>query len=188
MLKRKREREEEAAGEIAREGREEKEKLFRRSKITPRSPDRTRGEGGEGPIIRMLKKWMKECREKWDRMEGNLAGIRRELVKMKGREEEWKAERERMEKSLGELEMKLKKSLKMGDEGEKMCELDERVALLEKGERKSDCGMRGGVMEKRVKSLEREREKRERYERRNNVIIKNFNDGGDGRGKIEGGR
>lgn len=46
-------------------------------------------------------------------MEDSLVGIRRELKEMRKRENEQKVKREKMEKRMGKLELKLEKGLKI---------------------------------------------------------------------------
>lgn len=67
----------------------------------------------EGAIIKALEGWMEEFKGKWERMEDNLVGNWRELEEMKRREDKWRVEKERMEKRMGELELKLEKGLKI---------------------------------------------------------------------------
>lgn len=67
-MKRKRELEEEAAGKIEKQAREEKESCFQRSKITPRSPVR-KGEGKEALWLRWRDEWrtLRESGKGWRR-------------------------------------------------------------------------------------------------------------------------
>lgn len=82
---------------------------------------------------------MKELKRKWERMEDSLVCIRRELEEMRRREDDWRVKREGIEKRMGELELKLEKGLKIGDRGEKIGELNERLRVLEKGDRKAEA-------------------------------------------------
>ena len=49
---------------------------------------------------------MKEIKERWNRMEDNLAEIKKELKDIKKREEEWRREYEKMGKIIEVLEKK----------------------------------------------------------------------------------
>lgn len=102
---------------------------------------------------------------------------------MRRREEEWKVERERLEKRIGELKVKREKGGKVGETVQK---IEERVRMLEEGGGKA-AGRKGkGELEERVRSLEREKEKRERAGRRNNVVVKGFKEiEGDARKGLE---
>lgn len=82
---------------------------------------------------------MKELKRKWERMEDSLVCIRRELEEMRRREDDWRVKREGIEKRMGELELKLEKGLKIGDRGEKIGELNERLRVLEKEDRKAEA-------------------------------------------------
>lgn len=65
-----------------------------------------------------------------------------------------------------------------------MGELEERVRVLEKGNRKVD-NKEGNEIEERVRRLKRERERRERYKRRNNIIVRDFKEErGDARKRV----
>lgn len=87
-----------------------------------------------------------------------------------------------MEKRIGEL--RWEKGLKIGNGEGKIEELEGRVRALEEAGGKVGGGRGGDEVEERVKGLERERERRERFERRNNVVAKSFKEqeGMQGRG------
>lgn len=53
--------------------------------------------------------------QKWERTKENMEGIRRELEEMRKRKEDRKMERERLEKRIGELEMKWEKGLRVAE-------------------------------------------------------------------------
>lgn len=62
---------------------------------------------------------MEDFKGKWERMEESIGSIRRELEEMRRRGEEWRSERKRLEKRIGELKMKWDKGGKVGEAGKK---------------------------------------------------------------------
>lgn len=60
-------------------------------------------------MMGMIKKWMEELKGKWERMDDKITVLMVELENMKKKEEDWRKERERMEKRLRELEKKWEK-------------------------------------------------------------------------------
>lgn len=64
-------------------------------------------------MMRIVKKWIEELKEKWEKMEemmeDRITVLIVELKNMRKREEHWREERERIRKRLGELEKKWKK-------------------------------------------------------------------------------
>jgi len=75
IWKRKRELEEEIKKGGEQKQREE-EQIFQRSKKMPRLPGKKEGEGKE-KIMEMMQVWMKEFKERWERIEINMEVIRR---------------------------------------------------------------------------------------------------------------
>lgn len=55
-----------------------------------------------------------------------------------------------------------------------MGELEERVAFLEKRDRRINGGKRGDVMEEMVRSLERKKRGKEERDMREGIIVKGF--------------
>lgn len=85
---------------------------------------------------------------KWDRMEERMEGkmkrIIEELEGMKKKEEEWRRERERLEKRVVELEKKWGKDLEMEEGERRIKELEQRIKRLELAKR---GGLRKGKAE-----------------------------------------
>jgi len=160
----------------------EREQTFKRSKKTPRSPTAQEEVGGEREgftIMEEMKEWMESCSRNWERMEESLREIARELEGMRKREEKWREDRDKMEKRIEELEKKWERGLKMEDGGEGLKDIEERVNKLE-GRGRGDEGGGEKDLEERVKKVERMWDRRERQERRRNVVVKGYKV--DGRG------
>lgn len=66
-------------------------------------------------MMEMLKDWMEKLEGKRGRMEDSLRMIMKELEKRK-KKEEWKAEKDRTEERIGELEKKWERSMKIKEE------------------------------------------------------------------------
>lgn len=66
-------------------------------------------------MMEMLKDWMEKLEGKRGRMEDSLSMIMKELEERK-KEEEWKAEKDRTEERIGELEKKWERSMKIKEE------------------------------------------------------------------------
>jgi hypothetical protein len=102
---------------------------------------------------------MEELKGKWEkmeeRMENRMTVIMVELDNMRKREEEWRMEREKMEKRIEELEKKWEKG--QGKEGgEKMIEdLERRMRRLEcqGGEERGGEKKEGEGVEERISQL-----------------------------------
>jgi len=160
----------------------EREQTFKRSKKTPRSPPAQEEVGGEREgflIMEEMKEWMESGSRNWERMEESLREIVRELEGMRKREEKWREDRDKMEKRIEELEKKWERGLKMEDGGEGLKDIEERVNKLEGG-RREDEGRGDKDLEERMKKVERMWDRRERQERRRNVVVKGYKV--DGRG------
>jgi len=178
VWKRKRELEE----EFEKEGEQERgraEEIFQKSKKTPRSPEK-RGEDGGETLAGMMREWMEECKERWKKVEVSMNAIRGEMEDMRRREERWRKEKKEMEKRLEDLEEKWRQGLSMGGGGKGWEELEKRVEVLEKGDGAKGEGGEGRIREteKRVREMERAWERKERQERKRNLIVKGLKEEG----------
>jgi len=175
----KRKREESGEG-----NRKMMEEIFKRSRITPRSPEK-REETSEEEIEEVMRRWRGEIGEVMEEIRG-MRGWREEFKQMREelkegireqggwmreeletlrrdlreRETKWKGEKEELKKCIRELEEKVEVLEMEGEEKGKGSEVDNREG---KG--------RGG-MEKKVKKMERKLEMKEREERRKNIVIR----------------
>jgi len=177
MWKRKREVEGETVGRAE----WEEELASKRSRKTTRSPEK---EGEDLITVGMMNRWMEELKGMWERMEERMEErmtvVMVELDNMRKREEEWRVERERMEKRIEDLEKKWEEGPR--HEGkEKMEDLERRMRRLECGEGKEgrEGELGGGKVVERINKLEQILERKERVERRRNIVVKGFK-GGDG--------
>ncbi|EFN64892.1 hypothetical protein EAG_05339 [Camponotus floridanus] len=146
------------------EGEEEEgkeEDIFKRSRMTERSPVREEG------VKKMFRELMEEMREMRRELMEQKEGLSEELKKlkevMKEREEEWKREREGLRKEIEEIKRKMKGIGKIGGERKEG----------EEG-KKGGRGIKivGEALEGKIKDLERWRELEERERRRRNVVVK----------------
>jgi len=160
------------------------EEIFKKSRLTSRSPEK-RKNVDEGGVEEMMRMWRGEMGELMEEIRG-MRGWREELKQMKEelkegireqggwmkeemetlrrdlreREMKWKEEKEELRKSIMELEMKVK-ALEIEGEGKgKRSEAD------------NSEGKGGGRVEKRIWRMERKLEMKEREERRRNIVIK----------------
>lgn len=122
-----------------------------------------------------MRKWMEDCSGKWERMEESLKGIMRELEGMRKREEKWREERDRMEKR---IEEKMGEGVEDKRRGEEWKGLEERVNKLEgKGKEKGE-GEGNRDKEERIGKIERICDRKERQERRKNIMVKEYKEDG----------
>jgi len=161
------------------------EDYFKRSKKTMRTPPKGGGSEDEGEtisIMGVLKEWMEDSSKKWERMEGSLRGIVKELEEMRKREEEWRVERRKLENRIEELEKKWEKGLEINEGTRGVENLEKRVNELESREREKGKGGERGGMEERIRKMEMTWERRERQERKRNVVVKGYKEDG---GRVE---
>lgn len=114
MWKRKRNVAEGVEGSGTQNQREAEQFLSRTRPISPLKRG-GRGERKEVSMMEMLKDWMEKLEGKRGRMEDSLRMIMKELEKRK-KKEEWKAEKDRTEERIGELEKKWERSMKIKEE------------------------------------------------------------------------
>nr|XP_034194673.1 vicilin-like seed storage protein At2g18540 [Osmia lignaria] len=188
MWKRKRE---EGNEEGPQKGKAEEERrqtsgwMFRESSLTGRSPEkkkeRREGEGGVGEIKELIKDLGKDLGGRMGRVEENMRAlgneVREEMEKLKEdtkrREAMWAEQKREME---GKIEMLIKKIgelEKKGKEGTRWNEIEQKVhktvqESIEK--RKEELG--GENVSEKISELEKKWEKKEREERKKNIIIR----------------
>lgn len=117
-----------------------------------------------------------EARDRWKRLELGLGEIRKELEEIRGREERWRMEKELVGR-IEELDRKWdKKGGEMrGEMNRELEELWERVRRVEEGKEKGEekeVGGDLGKVEKKLREMEWGWEKREREERKRNIIVR----------------
>ncbi|XP_067214178.1 uncharacterized protein [Linepithema humile] len=116
-------------------------------------------EGVMKEVMRIrLEDWKEEMRQIKEEMKEGIKNIRREMKEFRKREEGWKEEREEMKKQIKGLERRIEE---MEGEGEKKRE----------GKRKEGKG-EGEKIKLRLKEIEKKMERKEREERRKNLVIK----------------
>ncbi|XP_077277353.1 uncharacterized protein LOC143905674 [Temnothorax americanus] len=158
LWKRKRE-------EMDRSGGEEKEKIFKRSNMTARSPKKD-SEIGVKELGKRMGEMMEEFRavreelregfrEQGRKMRKEIEDLRREF---REREKRWKEEREETNKQKEKMEERIRK-------------LEEKMEERKEGKREEEGNGRGEVGEK-MRELERRLERKEKEERRRNIVIR----------------
>lgn len=160
----KRKREEGEAG-----GRKE-ENIFKRSRMTERSPIR------KEEVRSMFRELMEEMREMRKELKEQKEGVREEIKKeeFQEREERWRREREELRKEIEEIKRKVEGIRKQGGGGWEEEEGGKEGRVTKK---------EGGELEAKIKGLEKWRELEERERRRSNVVVKGIEVKGEG---IEG--
>lgn len=163
MWRRKRERGVEEGGE--------EERLFRKSKLMQRSPEKKGGEESVETVIRE----MREVRDAIKEVAEQVQGIRKEMRKG---EERWREEKAEMTERIRKLEGELEMEKRRGGKAEEWEERLERMERAERsGERERGRGQGGEELDRRVRDIERKLENRERDERRCNLVIKGIRPG-----------
>lgn len=71
-------------------------------------------EEGEGKLEKLLMEMREENKMRWMRLEESLGEIKKELDRMKSREEEWKRERKMMEERIQRVEKKIRGKSRRG--------------------------------------------------------------------------
>ncbi|XP_024890196.1 golgin subfamily A member 6-like protein 22 [Temnothorax curvispinosus] len=149
-------------------GGEEKEIVFKRSNMTTRSPKKkAETKVGEKEIREIINKNGEEGRGNME-AEELLRKILRKMEKQEGLKEElrrseaiWRKQREALEEKVKKLEEKVEERIKRVEE-----KIRER-----KGKEKGEIG-NGNKMRERMKELERRLERKEKEERRRNIVIR----------------
>ncbi|XP_068992601.1 uncharacterized protein [Neodiprion pinetum] len=183
LWKRKREEEGEKGEEDADEI-QERERVFGKSRKVHRSPEGKTGEEGKaegGSIQDMLRLIREELKIGLEEVKGQGRGIREEMEKIEGkmtrRKEQWEVERREMKEMMRDLGKRLEEV----DErrGGEMERVKERLVELEKKSAEG-CGERQGqgnaevaqVTVDRLKEMEWAIERKEREERRGNIVFR----------------
>src|SRR5436190_12903297 len=162
----------------------EGDEVFKRSNKTMRSPsEREKGVAEEktGKIEELLIEMRKESKYRWDKVEESLQNLRKEIERMKMREQEWEREQEQIRTRLEEVERKLEE--RKGGEGVEgwAKEMENRIRKVEEGkeeggervirvEKEEEKKIR--QLEEKVMILEREKERREKAERKTNIVVR----------------
>jgi len=163
-------------------GGEEEEGAFKKSNKVTRSPEGKKGGEDVREILREMGKEMREglrgvkqeiremAREQREALKEEINRVKEELRR---REERWNKEKEdlqekidRMEREMEVLKIEGKVKGREGEGGEEKKKDDTREWEMEREEWKE-----------RVKRLERRVERKERGERRNNIIVKGIREG-----------
>ncbi|XP_068994227.1 trichohyalin-like [Neodiprion pinetum] len=181
----KREREEEGEkGEEEVDELQERERVFGKSRKVHRSPEGKTGEEGKaegGGIQDMLRFIREELKIGLEEVKGQGRGIREEMEKIKGemtrREEQWEVERGEMKEMIRDLGKRLEE-VEERRRGE-MERVKERLIELEKksaeggGERQVQGNAEvAQVTIDRLKEMEWAIERKEREERRGNIVVR----------------
>ena len=123
----------------------EGEEVFKRSNKTLRSPKEMKSGGLEekiGRIEGLLMEMSEENKYRWSKVEEGLMDIRKEIERIKLKEQEWERERDQLKTRLEEVERKLEE--RKGGEGKEgwVKEMENRVRKLEEGREKGGKGER----------------------------------------------
>ncbi|XP_046602569.1 vicilin-like seed storage protein At2g18540 [Neodiprion lecontei] len=183
LWKRKREEEGEKGEEEADEL-QERERVFGKSRKVHRSPEGKTGEEGKvegGGIQDMLRLIREELKIGLEEVKGQGRGIREEVEKIKGemarREEQWEVERGEMKEMIRDLGKRLEEVEER--RGGEMERVKERLIELEKksaeggGERQVQGNAEvAQVTIDRLKEMEWAIERKEREERRGNIVLR----------------
>ena len=141
------------------------EDIFKRSKKTPRSP-RAEAEAGEKELREVIKEMRDEFRsmlggiredfkEQGRRLSEEIEKLRKDFGE---REKRWGEEREELRKEKEKVEERLRR-------------LEEKMEEIKMG-KKGDEGDKKEEVEERVRVMERRLERKEKEERRKNIVIR----------------
>ncbi|XP_029054196.1 golgin subfamily A member 6-like protein 6 [Osmia bicornis bicornis] len=159
--------------------------MFKESNVTERSPEkkkeRREGVGEVGEIKELIKDLGRDLGEKMERVEENMRDLRKEvreeIEKLKEdsvrREKRWAEQKREMEGRIEFLIRKIEELEKEGEGGTKWSEMEEKVhktvqEVIEK--RKEEIG--GEKTNEKLSELEKKWERKEKEERRRNIIIR----------------
>ncbi|XP_029053356.2 vicilin-like seed storage protein At2g18540 [Osmia bicornis bicornis] len=155
--------------------------MFNKSNLTERSPEkkkeRKEKKGEEGTIIELIKEMGKELGGKMEKMNDNMnmmgKDLRGEMEKlkeeMKRREDKWLEQKREMEGEIEKMKRKIEELERKGAGSGEGNEIKKRVQ--EEIEKKKE-EMGGGKLGERIKELENRWERKEKEERKKNIIIK----------------
>ncbi|KAL6421060.1 hypothetical protein ACFW04_013584 [Cataglyphis niger] len=135
---------------------------------------------GEGELMKLMKSWKSEVKELMNEVRG-IKGWKKEIRKMKEEvKEEIREQGVRVSEEIEKVRKELRESEKKWKEEREelknhIKELDGRLGKIENryiGEGKGNRAVSRGVIGNRLKEMESNMERREREERRRNVLIK----------------
>lgn len=95
--------------------------------------------------------------------------IIQEMAELRNEMRKWEEVREKMEKRMKSLEQKLEKQ---DENNKKIAQLENRIVQIEKAKPEPGIGKSGNNERERLRQMERRLERKEREERKRNVVIK----------------